>query len=203
MSIFERLYDAWFRDPPDAGERGQGKYKENEAATYTVDQTVDGAELRRYDPMIRAEVRVEGDQETAMDEGFGRLAGYIFGDNAAEEKVAMTVPVLQTNTNRVDVTGGEGVWTVAFMMPSRWTVETLPRPQDGGIVFVEVPGERWLTRMLEDRATPEALEEAEADLRRIAEAEGLTPSGPVRFAFYDDPLTPYWKRRNEVALRVN
>jgi hypothetical protein len=52
-------------------------------------------EIRRYQPYIVAEVVANGDQGQAVQQGFRKLAGYIFGANAGKAKIAMTAPVAQ------------------------------------------------------------------------------------------------------------
>ena len=69
-----------------------------EEPQYQILQTTEDYELRRYDPYRVAEVEVRGDFEKVGSEAFRILAGYIFGDNQGETKMAMTAPV-----NRFDV----------------------------------------------------------------------------------------------------
>ena len=60
---------------------------------YTVIETFDEFELRRYPPDLVAEVDVEGGFDEGGNSAFRILAGYIFGDNQAAEKMKMTAPV--------------------------------------------------------------------------------------------------------------
>src|SRR4029079_4444201 len=79
-------------------------------------------EIRDYTPMIVAEVEVSGDRETAIQRGFRTLADYIFGNNTAMRVIAMTAPVTQQ--------GDVENWRVRFVMPTRYTTDTLPKPID-------------------------------------------------------------------------
>ena len=63
------------------------------------------------------------DEEAARNEGFRRLARYIFGANHARQKIAMTAPVAQRRE-------GDGGWVIRFFMPAKWTLDTLPGPDD-------------------------------------------------------------------------
>ena len=64
-----------------------------EPAWELVDQ-IGPVELRRYEPSIQARTPLKSKRETSG--GFGRLAGYIFGDNDGGQKIAMTAPVTET-----------------------------------------------------------------------------------------------------------
>ena len=204
MSVFERLYDSFFRPTPEREDWGKGQYKENEAPGYAVERRTGDVEIRRYEPTIRAEVTTSGEREKALQAGFRTLAGYIFGGNSEERKVAMTVPVQQeaVRGGRLGIAEGDGGWTISFMMPAAFSRESLPEPVDPSISFVEYPADREAVLLLEDRATDDALEDAAATLLAAVRAEGLVADGPVKFWFYDDPMTPFWKRRNEVSVRL-
>ena len=66
-----------------------------EEPNYTVIEQAEDFELRQYEPYIVAETLVEGDFSDVGNEGFRRLAGYIFGKNRKEESIDMTAPVNQ------------------------------------------------------------------------------------------------------------
>ena len=178
-----------------------GKY---ELPPYEVTAQLGDVELRAYAPYIVAEVAVEGDRRAALNQGFRILAGYIFGGNAARQSVDMTTPVAQSQsidmTTPVAQSQSDGIWTVSFMMPSIWTLDTLPEPNNAAVRFREMPPRTEAVIVFSGRATQNALETQEAALRSILAAEGLSPVGDVQHYFYDDPMTLPWNRRNEVAL---
>lgn len=46
-----------------------------------MERRLDGVEIRHYGPRLAAETTVEASEERARNEGFRRLARYIFGAN--------------------------------------------------------------------------------------------------------------------------
>ena len=62
-------------------------------AGYTVIEQHDTIEIRQYQPMLVAETLVDADYASSGSIGFNRLAGFIFGNNRKQEKIAMTTPV--------------------------------------------------------------------------------------------------------------
>ena len=88
-----------------------GMYKGYETAPYRVLRQDGPVELRAYDPYLVAEVRVSGPRQQAVGRGFRTLASYIFGDNAASQKIAMTAPVAQVALTPEP--GAEGRWSAA------------------------------------------------------------------------------------------
>lgn len=181
-----------------------------ELPSYSVER-VDGAiEIRRYAPMIVAEVTVEGDRAAAASRGFRILAGYIFGANRARAKVEMTAPVTETRAERIAMTApvteaetGAGAWVIRFMMPRAWTLETLPEPEDGRIALRPLPAERQAVLRFSGLATRETLEARVAELRSWAAAQGIALGEGPRFHFYDPPYRLPWNRRNEVAFALS
>ena len=109
-----------------------------ETPKYDVTKQQDDMELRRYPGYIQAEVRVDGrDYRHAVERGFNILAGYIFGNNTASQKVAMTTPVKVNQSRKIAMTTpvtvtGESSFTVAFIMPAEYTLETKIQVQEHG-----------------------------------------------------------------------
>jgi SOUL heme-binding protein len=182
-----------------AGSAGaDATHKGYEMPPYTVEQTEGAREIRAYGPHLLAEVKVTGNRQGAIQSGFRLLAGYIFGGNAEGEKIAMTVPVAQTPTGDL---GGDH-WTVSFMMPARFTKDTLPAPRTDAIRFVEAgPSRQVVERFSGLPATTDLAARAEA-LRVWAEARGLEIVAGPHYYFYDAPMTLPWNRRNEVAFTI-
>lgn len=182
-----------------------GKY---ETPRYSVQMQDGPFELRAYEPALMAEVTVRANQSAALRKGFQILAGYIFGGNASSESVAMTSPVVQTAsetiamTSPVAQTGADGLWTVAFMMPRAYTMDTLPTPSNDAIRFVVTEPERKVAVTFSGLANNRKMAMKEADLRTFAANNGLSVSGAAQYLYYDDPMTLPWQRRNEVVLAV-
>lgn len=180
-----------------------------ETPAYTIVRAWADAELRQYGPTIVAETRVAGPRETAGSEGFRRLAGYIFGGNRARTSIAMTAPVGQAPAGeRIAMTAPvgqapvEGAWMVSFTMPARWTMDTLPVPNDPQVTLREVPGALVLARRYSGTWS-EARYAKEADaLDAVRTREGLRALGETVWARYNPPWTPWFLRRNEVLLPV-
>ncbi len=168
-------------------------YNGYEIPPYSVVKSIGAAELRDYGPHVVARVTVEGGRAMAANRGFRTLANYIFGGNGTGEKIAMTAPVAQ------EPTGDQ--WTVSFMMPAQYTMDTLPTAQTQQITFVQKQGDRQLVLQFSGLVTGR-LDSKGEELLAIAQQAGLQATGPVRYYFYDDPLTAPWNRRNEVAVSV-
>jgi SOUL heme-binding protein len=61
-------------------------------------------EIRDYAAMIVAETEVTGDRRKAISKGFRRIADYIFGNNTTAQKVPMTSPVTQQDSEKIAMT---------------------------------------------------------------------------------------------------
>lgn len=185
-------------------------YKDHETPAYRVELQDGSIEVRSYGREIVAEVTVAGDRRTAINRGFRILAGYIFGGNTAADKIAMTTPVAQFAQSRtlaitspVSQPDGNVAWTVRFMMPAEYTLETLPKPRDGSIRFRRTGPDRQVVLRFSGAPSEATLAERVAELRSAAEARGLRLGGTPIFYFYDSPFTLPWNRRNEVAFRLD
>jgi hypothetical protein len=180
------------------GVMAEDTHKGYEMPPYTVEATDGAREIRTYGPHLLAEVQVSGNRQGAIQAGFRVLAGYIFGGNETGEKIAMTVPVAQTPAS--DPAGDR--WTVSFMMPARFTKDTLPTPRTDAIRFVEAgPSRQVVERFTGLPGTDDLAARAKA-LRQWAEDQGLTITAGPHYYFYDAPMTLPWNRRNEVAFTI-
>lgn len=180
-----------------AGTAGaEGTHKGYEMPPYAVEWAEGTREIRTYGPHLLAEVKVSGGRSGAIQKGFRMLAGYIFGGNATGEKIAMTVPVAQTPE-----AGGE-TWVVSFMMPSRYSTETLPAPQTDAIRFLQAGPSRQLVERFSGLPGTDNLADRAEALRAWATAQGYEITAGPHYYFYDAPMTLPWKRRNEVAFTI-
>jgi hypothetical protein len=170
-------------------------YKGYEMPPFTVVGAGKGYELRDYAPYILAHVRVEGGLQHAASTGFRALASYIFGGNATGEKIKMTVPVQQVPQ--------DDAYDVSFMMPARFNLNNLPMPKDDTITFTQTQPERVAVERFSGYATASALSRRARALQDQLQADGLTILDGPRFAYYDDPFTLPWRRRNELVFVVS
>ena len=167
-------------------------------------------ELRDYPALVVAEVSVEGDQKTAASRGFRLLANYIFGGNRQRAEIAMTAPVAQQAEGQkiamtapvAQVPGAAGAWIVRFTMPSTWTLDTLPVPDDRRVRLRRTDPVRMAVRRFSGLARPDDVQAQSAALLAWVRARGLHPTGPITLAQYNPPWTPWFLRRNEVMVDV-
>ena len=202
-----------------------------EQPPYEVVGRVGEAEIRRYAPQIAAEAIVEGPVEAARNEGFRRVAGYIFGDNTTKASVAMTTPVVQGRetsggsqsiamtapvvqarsgrSESISMTspvvqqpaGGES-WSIQFIMPSKYTMATLPRPNDPRVRLVEIPARTFAVVRFSGLGRQEAVARHEKVLDVALSGSTWRASGDAVTWYYDPPWTLPFMRRNEVARPV-
>ena len=180
-----------------------------EKPSYEVLESDGQLELRRYEPYIVAETVVDAEFERAGNEGFRRLADYIFGNNRSQQKLAMTAPVSQTTSEKIAMTApvsmhrqGE-LYRITFMMPSKYTLETLPEPVNPEVHLREIPG--GLVAAIRYRGTwsQQRYEAHRTELESWIEAQGWTESGEPIFARYDPPFKPWFLRRNEILIPLD
>ncbi|CAA0110744.1 Uncharacterised protein [Mycolicibacterium vanbaalenii] len=170
----------------------------------------DGVEIRQYGPRIAAETTVAGEKQAALNTGFRRLAGYIFGGNHHDTEIAMTAPVSQQSAGQdiamtapVSQTGSaEDGWTVRFFMPSKWSMETLPKPDDDAVRLVPVPAETVAVLRFSGDRGPRAVAAATERLHKALRDNGIEAVGEAVAWFYDPPWTLPFRRRNEVAVPI-
>jgi len=166
-------------------------------------------ELRAYAPYLVAETWVEADFEQAGSIAFQRLFDYISGNNTGQRKVAMTAPVTQSAagakiamTAPVSQTAAGAGYRIGFIVPSQFTIETVPKPVDPRIEIVAVPARRMAVWRYSGRWTDSNYREAQAALQQAMKQRGLTAAGDPILARYDPPFMPAFLRRNEVMVSV-
>jgi hypothetical protein len=179
-----------------------------EKPSYLVVERREAFELRDYASYLVAETVVGGSREEAGNAGFRILAAYIFGKNRGEKKIAMTAPVTQAEPAKIAMTapvalaGQEGRWTIQFMMPSSYTLETLPEPLDSAVSFRVMPARRVAAHAYSGTWSASRYEEHLATLRAALAMAGLTAVGEPTWARYDPPFMPWFLRTNEILVEL-
>ena len=162
-----------------------------EEPVYQVEKSweAEQIEIRAYAPRVMAVTDMAEDS----DGGFKVLAGYIFGGNAQEEKIAMTAPVQQSMAGEKEM---------AFMMPAEYALKDLPEPEDQRVSFREAPAYTAAVIQFSGWASAEKADENWQQLRRFLIAEGIDITGEPTLNQYNPPWTLPFMRRNEIIVPV-
>ncbi len=153
-------------------------------------------ELRDYPALTVAEVTRSGSRGESLRDGFSPLARYIFARERSGEKIAMTAPVTQ-----VPAAGDD--WRVRFIMPQRYSLEELPHPAGADVRLLRTEPQRMAAVRFSGVADDALMAEQEERLRRWMAARDLEATTPPTYAYYNDPFTPGFLRRNEVLIGVD
>ena len=180
-----------------------------EEAKYTTVLKERSFEVRQYAPHIVAETVVDGDLESAGSQAFGPLFQYISGNNGSSDKVAMTAPVgMRAANEKINMTApvaqqqDGGRWAVSFMMPSAYSLATLPVPTDPRVALRKMP-ERTMAAIRYSGFWSEKNYLKHADkLNAWVVKKGFNAVGDPVWARYDAPYMPWFLRRNEILVTI-
>ena len=194
-----------------------------ESPSYNVEKKEDSFEIRAYSSYIVAQVDLESDFDAALRNGFEILAHYIFGGNKKRESIAMTAPVSEekvsdseeipmmapVTSEKISMTAPvteertkEGVYRVSFAMPSKFTLETLPEPQDPRITFKVVESRRTAATRFSGRVHDKLATQRTEELRAWLSRNGIVPKSNFIVALYNPPFIPGIFRRNEIIVDI-
>ncbi|MEL6953865.1 MAG: heme-binding protein [Pseudomonadota bacterium] len=164
-----------------------------EEPAFELEQRDGAFEIRAYPDLVVASVARDGSRRQAVQQGFGPLARYIFARDREGDKIAMTAPVLQSTD--------EAGWTVSFIMPAGMALEDLP---DAGadVRLEDLPARRMAVYRFSGRWSDGRFAEAVEALEGWLAVQGLEAAGAPEYAYYNDPFTPAFMRRNEVMIEL-
>lgn len=184
-----------------------------EEPNYLVLEQSDAFELRAYSPKIVAETWVSGDLDDASNAGFKLIADYIFGNNTTvtggNEEISMTAPVTmeaEKKSEKISMTApvtmeqAGGKWRMYFVMPSEYTMETLPKPNNPAVTLRELPSTNYAVIRFSWFVGEEKVAKKTAELMAWLVSKNITPTGKPQLARYNPPWTPPFWRRNEVMV---
>ena len=180
-----------------------------EKPDYKVIQSEQNIEIRQYEPMIIAEVEVDGKREDAIGDGFRLLADYIFGNNTVQQVISMTAPVQQKENQKIAMTApvqqqstGKS-WRMSFVMPSKYSMDSLPVPNNNLVRLKEILTKKFVVIEFSGTNSNENVTEHENQLMNYIEANQIKITGSPKYAFYNAPWTLPFMRRNEVMIEIN
>jgi hypothetical protein len=179
-----------------------------EQPQYRVVDRNGNIEIRDYAPMIVAETEVTGERHEAINRGFRVIVDYIFGNNTVAQKVPMTAPVTQQSSAGIAMTAPVtqqsvgNAWRVRFIMPSKYTMETLPKPNNPAVELKQVPVKRFAVIRFSGSRGEDSLKSRTKELNAFVSAKKFTPLSEPTYAFYNPPWTLPFLRRNEVMVEI-
>ena len=170
-------------------------------------------QIREYDPKIIAQVEVEGDFDEASSMGFKLLADYIFGNNLLDgtsKKISMTTPVemtplaenlLMTSSILDDQVNNK--WSINFIMPQEFSLDTLPKPNNSQVNIIEVPKEKYAVIVFSGLIRESSYAEKVELLSNYLEENSFKQKSAIKIARYNPPWTLPFFRRNELMVRID
>jgi DNA gyrase inhibitor GyrI len=189
--------------------RGSGG---TEGPVYSVVKEDGNVEIRDYPGYITAQVKVRSDYNSALYSGFMKLFNYISGQNTNRSKIKMTVPVTQEQAPASEkipmiapvtsekVTNNE--YTISFIMPDQYTLDTLPIPEDKNITFKKIEPHRAAVISFSGRMNEELANKKIAEIRGWLDKNNMKPKSHFVMAQYDPPWIPGFMRKNEIIVEI-
>ena len=167
--------------------------KNIESYSYQVVKKYKDFEIRNYEASLFTTVKLssKGYKDTSR-KGFSILAGYIFGDNDKNKKIAMTSPVAMSLEDSV---------TMMFMVPREFDKKTLPKPNQSQINFVEEPAKKIAAISFTGWANDEKIAKYQKKLKLILETENISYTNQFYFFGYNAPYEIF-NRKNEVIVEL-
>lgn len=181
-------------------------------------------DVREYAPYVVAEVTVNADSmKDANSKGFRQIAGFIFGGNIKQDKIAMTSPV-QTEADGQAQNGEEsekiamtspvtsemlqgGKYKVAFVMPSKYKSSSeLPKPKNAAVQLKNVPAHTLAAISWRGYPAPteSVVRDKEQQLRNALKGEGVEVADNALTKVYQywPPFAPGPIKEYDVLLPV-
>lgn len=179
-----------------------------ESPKYEVEKKDGKIEFRQYQSYIQAEVEVKGnDYKAAAELGFDILASYIFGNNTVSEKIDMTSPVKAIRSEKIPMTAPVKIskksdYRVAFIMPSKYSLEGLPVPNDKRIKIVKVDPEKIAAIRFSGFFNQKKIDRNIELVKDYLEEKNIGHDKEAVIAGYSPPWIPGFLARNEVMVKI-
>lgn len=180
-----------------------------EEPEFKVESKNSNYEIRAYGPTLVAETTIEAEFDRAGNAAFKILADYIFGNNRAKTKITMTAPVTQqpdsekiamtAPVNQIKEMAG---YLVQFTMPKKYTLDTLPLPNDPRVKIRQLPPRRVAVYTYSGSWSEQRYNEKLEDFKTQLNKNGVTVTGKPVFARFNSPFQLWFLRRNEIWLEI-
>ena len=180
-----------------------------EEPEFKLESKTDTYEIRKYPEMLVAETQVNASFEESGSIAFRILADYIFGNNKSKTKIEMTSPVsMQPRSEKIEMTAPVGQiknssgYLIQFTMPIKFTMETLPEPNDQRVQIRKIPSRKVSVYRYSGRWTEERYQEKLKEFISELQKDKIQTVGDPVFSRYNPPFIPWFLRRNEIWLEI-
>lgn len=173
-----------------------------EEPKYQILKSNNNYEIREYNDRLAVEVTYSNEGS-----GFRYLFNYISGENTTSEKVSMTVPV--TQSVKIDMTAPvtqskkDGKLVMQFYLPSKFTINTAPKPTNPKVSLVVLEGDIYAVIKYSGRATDKNFQKHYKELKEYLIKDNINFVEPAIKSTFDGPFTLPILRRNEVMMKIN
>ena len=185
-----------------------------EEPKYEMIGEYDDIEYREYADYIVVETLVEGDhsRDEASNIGFRRLFNYITGENDGGTEISMTAPVQVAEPQGAEIAmtapvqslNTEQGWTISFVVPGKYTWDTVPQPTNPDVYLRQAsPGKITAVIRFSGRWTEKNALKARNELYEKLEEVNVSPVSKPIIAAYNSPFSIPWFRRNEILVEVD
>ena len=158
--------------------------------------TYDWFDIVQYPEQIIATVINDWSWGQTDDDSFQNLAGFIFGDNTTGAEIAMTSPVTRVAID-------DSRYETAFIMPSGWTMESLPTPNNDRITIKTIPSSLKAVKKFSGRVSKSVVDTQWAQFQEQMKSQWVTRYGRPTLSQYDGPRVSGNARRNELWVELN
>jgi hypothetical protein len=166
-----------------------------EQAKYETLKKIGKTEIRRYPRLVIARVDGYGDG------GVNLLFRFITENNQKKSDIAMTAPVVSEQIAMTAPVLSE-TGSIAFIMPEGFTLETTPKPLDNRVKIEEIPERVVATLRFSGRWSNSIFKKKSKEMLKELTEAGIKTAGNLFSMRYNGPFTPWFLRRNEVAIAV-
>ena len=179
-----------------------------EVPAYKIVKKEQNIEIRQYPPLIIAEVKTAGSRQDSIGNGFRILADFIFGNNEGEKQLSMNGPITQQEGIKIAMTAPvqqeqtDTEWAISFIMPSKFSIDTIPNPINDRIKIIQIPSKRYAVITFSGRSTEANLTKHTSKLEIYMNESSYSKVGNAKYAFYNPPWTLPFLRRNEVQFEI-
>jgi len=169
------------------------RLRDIEMPKYRVIKKLGDVEIREYPSLILAQTSLKkSDYDEKGSNGFRTVAGYIFGGNQSQQKIAMTAPVIMSMGDSS---------SMSFVMPSEYKMQDLPTPSNNQVKLIQENAKILAVIRFGGYSSSEKIQKYADKLYLELKSNHLETRGKLLYMGYNAPWD-VTNRRNEVAIEL-